>query len=50
LHWFDLLGVAVLVNSIPGPTMAHPALLEMGLPILIGNESDTATKRNNSEN
>jgi hypothetical protein len=30
--------------------MAYPALLENGLPVLIGKESDTTTKRKKSEN
>jgi hypothetical protein len=37
--------MVVLVNSILGPTMAYPALLKKGLPVLLGKGSDTTTKR-----
>jgi hypothetical protein len=47
LHWFKvfLLGMVVLVNSLLGPTIAYPALLKKGLPVLLGKTSDTTTKR-----
>lgn len=47
LHWSKvfLLGMVVLVNSILGPTMAYPALLKKGLPVLLGKGSDSITQK-----
>ena len=38
LQWvkIGLLGVVILVNSLLGPTLAYPALLKKGLPVLMG--------------
>lgn len=41
-----LLGV-VLINSILGPTMAYPALLKKGVPVLLGKEGSKATPNKN---
>ena len=38
VYWtkIGLLGMVVLVNGLLGPTMAYPALLKKGLPVLMG--------------
>ena len=33
-----LLGMMILINGLLGPTMAYPALLKKGLPMLIGKK------------
>ena len=38
VYWIKIgsLGMVVLINSVLGPTMAYPALLKRGLPVLTG--------------
>ncbi|KAL7543840.1 hypothetical protein ACHAXR_013279 [Thalassiosira sp. AJA248-18] len=38
VYWVQVcsLGMVVLINSLLGPTMAYPALLKKGLPVLMG--------------
>ena len=39
--WLSLTLIAVLfVNGVLGTTMAYPALLKKGLPVLLGNKKD----------
>jgi hypothetical protein len=42
LHWIQvgMLVMVVGINSILGPTMAYPALLKKGLPVLMGKKDD----------
>jgi hypothetical protein len=35
-----LLGMVILINGLLGPTMAYPALLNKGLPVMMGKEVD----------
>jgi len=41
VSWIKLcfLGMVLFINSLLGPTMAYPALLKKGLPVLLGKES-----------
>ena len=39
------LGMVIGINSFLGPTMAYPALLKKGLPILLGKKRDDNLKR-----
>jgi len=34
------MGMVMLINGLLGPTMAYPALLNKGLPALMGKEFD----------
>lgn len=42
------LGLVIGINSILGPSMAYPALLKKGLPVLIGKKGDGSSKRTKS--
>ena len=47
LYWIKigLLGVVIGVNSLLGPTMAYPALLKKGLPVLLGKDVKASTTK-----
>lgn len=47
LYWvkIGLLAMVVSINSILGPTMAYPALLKKGFPVLLGKESKSSTRQ-----
>lgn len=49
VHWgkVGLLGMVLFVNLLLGPTLAYPALLKKGLPVLMGKKSEGSrrTKR-----
>jgi hypothetical protein len=47
LHWVKvgLLVMVVGINSILGPTMAYPALLKKGLPVLMGKSKSSTRKK-----
>lgn len=52
LYWLKigLLGMVVGINSLLGPTMAYPALLKKGLPVLLGKKDGKSnTKYKKSE-
>lgn len=40
-----LLGMVLLINGLLGPTMAYPALLKKGMPVLLGKSGEKRTKR-----
>ena len=46
-YWvkLGLLGMVLLINGLLGPTMAYPALLKKGLPVLLGKSGEKRTKR-----
>lgn len=46
-HWVKvgLLGMVLLINGLLGPTMAYPALLKKGMPVLRGKSGEKRTKR-----
>ncbi len=47
LHWIQvgLLVLVVGINSLLGPTMAYPALLKKGLPVLMGKKDKSKSTR-----
>ena len=47
LYWvkIGLLGMVVGINSLLGPTMAYPALLKKGLPVLLGKKESNSGKK-----
>jgi len=47
LHWMKvgLLGLVVSINTLLGPTMAYPALLRKGLPVLMGKQKEGRSNR-----
>ena len=47
VYWtkVGLLTMVVLVNGLLGPTMAYPALLKKGLPVLMGKDDEKAKKK-----
>ncbi|KAL9184476.1 hypothetical protein ACHAXT_002562 [Thalassiosira profunda] len=46
VHWIKVgsLGMVVLINSLLGPTMAYPALLKKGVPVLLGRAKEKKAK------
>ena len=47
VHWVKVgsLAMVVLINSILGPSMAYPALLKKGLPVLMGKGEKKNSKK-----
>ena len=47
LYWIKigLLGGVIGINSLLGPTMAYPALLKKGLPVLLGKDVKASTTK-----
>lgn len=45
-YWVKIgsLGMVILINSLLGPTMAYPALLKKGLPVLMGKTERKKSK------
>jgi hypothetical protein len=47
LYWIKvgLLGMVIGINSLLGPTLAYPALLKKGLPVLLGKKDQSSSKQ-----